>query len=60
MNSITFTIDKAEVERITGKKLEPEEAKSILSMVENDMVLWDGIEQSIASAAEEFLKNGEV
>jgi len=50
MNSITFTIDRAEVEKISGKKLSVEAAKRVLSMVENDTVLWDDIEKAIAAA----------
>lgn len=52
MKSITFTIEKAEVERIAGKKLKPKELEAVLSTVENDVVLWDDIEESIASAYE--------
>ena len=60
MNSITFTIDKEEVERISGRKLESGESEKILSMIENDTVLWDNIEESIASASAEFFKSNGV
>lgn len=50
MDSITFTIDKTEIEKIAGKKLDPEVTEEILSIVENDTALWDDIEESIASA----------
>jgi len=59
MNSITFTIDKVEVERIAEKKLSSKEAEEVLSMIENDMVLWDDIEEATISAVE-FLKNKKV
>ncbi len=52
MNSITFTIDKAEVERIAGKKLNPKIVEEVLSTVENDTVLWDDIEKSVVAAVE--------
>lgn len=54
MNSITFTIDRAEVEKIAGKKLTPKIVDRVLTSVENDMVLWDDIEESIASAVKFF------
>lgn len=59
MNSITFTIDRAEVEKIAGKKLSLGRIGAILSCVENDTVLWDDIEEAIISAVK-FLKNRKV
>lgn len=55
MNSITFTVEKEEVERIAGRKLNPKVAEKVLLMVENDTVLWDDIQKSI-TAAVKFLK----
>lgn len=52
MNSITFTIDRAEVEKIAGKKLSSKAIEKVLFTVENDTVLWDDIERSISSAVE--------
>ena len=59
MNSITFIIDKVEVERIAGKKLSFKEAEEVFSTIENDAVLWDDIEEATTSAVE-FLKNKKV
>ena len=56
MNFITFTIDRAEVEKIAGKKLDSKVVEKVLTFVENDMVLWDDIEESITSAIEFFTK----
>ena len=56
MNSITFTIDRGEVEKVAGKKLSTKTAEKVLSMVENDTVLWDDIEESITSAVEFLTK----
>lgn len=54
MNSITFTIDRAEVEKIAGRKLTPKIVEKVLTSVENDMVLWDDIEEAITSAVKFF------
>lgn len=54
MNSITFTIDRKEVEKIAGKKLSLVKTEKILSFIENDAILWDDIEGSIASAVKLF------
>jgi len=56
MDSITFTIDRGEVEKVAGKKLSTKTAEKVLSMVENDMVLWDDIEEAIMSAVEFLTK----
>ena len=50
MNSITFTINRGEVEKVAGKKLSTKTAERVVSMVENDVVLWSDIEKSIADA----------
>ena len=50
MNSITFTIEKEEVERVAGRKLNSKVVEKVLSMVENDSVLWDDIQKSITDA----------
>ena len=54
MNSITFTIDKAEVEKIAGKKLSLKVTEEVLTAVENDMVLWNDIQEAIVSAVRDF------
>lgn len=57
MNSITFTIDRTEIENIAGKELSPEITEKILSLIENDMALWNDIEKSIIDAIEESLED---
>ena len=57
MECIIFTIDRGEVEKVAGKKLSTKTAERVLSMVENDTVLWDDIEESITSAVK-FLDEG--
>lgn len=52
MNSLTFTIDRAEVEKIAGKKLSSKAIEKVLFTVENDTVLWNDIERSIFGAVE--------
>jgi len=52
MNFVTFTINRAEVEKIAGKKLSLGVVEKVLTLIENDTVLWDDIEESIVSAVE--------
>ena len=52
MNFVTFTIDRTEVEKIAGKKLSLGVVEKVLTLIENDTVLWDDIEESIVSAVE--------
>ncbi|MCH8986583.1 hypothetical protein IIA94_00200 [Patescibacteria group bacterium] len=55
MNSITFTIEKKEVERVAGRKLSSRVVEKVLLIVENDSVLWDDIQKSITDAVK-FIK----
>ncbi|MDO8466968.1 MAG: hypothetical protein Q7S83_02395 [bacterium] len=55
MNKITFVITEKEIERVAGRKIGRANANKILRAVENDVVLWSDIENSIKDAINQIL-----
>jgi len=50
MNKINFEITEEEIQSISQYKLNTNQVKKVLEIVENDIVLWDNIEVSIQDA----------
>jgi ribosomal protein S13 len=64
MNSVTFKITEDEIIAVANRNLinnlSNEQTEKVLSMVENDSVLWSDIDKSIQSAINFVSGNSEV
>ena len=56
IDSVTFKIEKEEVEQKAERKLTDAELKEVFTAIENDPVLWKEIERSIIAAVDFYTK----